>query len=55
LGNNIRTTFVIENVNGGVMALGVRATSYKIRCVRDLTEGESNGSTDSDGGDGGGI
>lgn len=55
LGNNIRTTFVIENVNGGVMALGVRATSYKIRCVRDLTEGESNGSTDSEGGDGGGI
>ncbi len=55
LGNNIRTTFVIENVNGGVMALGVRATSYKIRCVRDLAEGEGNGSTDSDGGDGGGI
>lgn len=55
LGNNIRTTFVIESRDGGVMSLGVRATSYKIRCVRDLTEGESNGSTDSDGGDGGGI
>lgn len=55
LGNNIRTTFVIENVNGGVMALGVRATSYKIRCVRDLAPSESNGSTDSDGNDGSGI
>lgn len=55
LGDNIRTTFVIESRDGGVMALGVRATSYKIRCVRDLAPSERNDSTDSDGGDGGGI
>ena len=55
LDNNIRTTFVIESRDGGVMSLGVRATSYKIRCVRDLAPGEGNGSTDGDGNDGGGI
>lgn len=55
-GNNFRYSYVIEsNSNGGIFSLVIQATNYAIRCVRDLTEGESNGSTDSDGGDGSGI
>lgn len=50
---NQRFTYGIEK--GGKLALVVQSQDYAIRCVRDLTEGESNGSTDSDGGDGGGI
>lgn len=50
---NQRFTYGIEK--GGKLALVVQSQDYAIRCVRDLTEGESNGSTDSEGGDGGGI
>ncbi|MBQ1990517.1 MAG: hypothetical protein II231_05255 [Rikenellaceae bacterium] len=50
---NQRFTYGIEK--GGKLSLVVQSQNYAIRCVRDLTEGESNGSTDSDGGDGGGI
>ena len=50
---NQRFTYGIEK--GGKLALVVQSQDYAIRCVRDLAEGESNGSTDGDGGDGGGI
>ena len=65
--NSRRYSYMIENNNdkntaadyigGGVVALDTRATSYHIRCVRDLAPGEEmkeDSSTDSDGGDGGG-
>lgn len=66
--NSRRYSYMIENNNnkntaadyigGGVVALDTRATSYHIRCVRDLAPGEEmkeDSSTNSDGGDGGGI
>jgi hypothetical protein len=66
--NSRRYSYMIENndknhtaanyIGGGVVALDTRATSYHIRCVRDLAPGEvmkKDDTTDSEGGDGGGI
>ena len=62
-GRNRRYAYVIENPSsgnstygGGVVALDTRATSFHIRCVRDLAADEgpnTNGSTDGDTEDGG--
>ena len=55
-GNDRRYSFVIENNNrnntstthigGGVVAVDTRATTYRIRCVRDLAPGEAGSPSD---------